>query len=225
MNLLSLYLRIVRRWWWLILLPAVVVGLMGWLTYTPPGVSYTAGMRFTAGKSPQSKGQFFDPNLTAWQDSEYLTAGLSDWSKTGDFAERISAELASKGVELPPAAIVGSISSDYTRSQLVLYVNGGSAETVGQVANAAVMVMETQSAAVFPQYSEPPTVIALDTPQVNPVAVGVRSQLELLVRLGLGLAIGIALAFLAHYFDPFVRQPQDLLDLGLPVSGKIPKKG
>ena len=37
-------------------------------------------------------------------------------------------------------------------------------------------------------------------------------------------AAGLALALLAHYFDPFVRDRRDLEQLGLPVGGELPRR-
>ena len=42
--------------------------------------------------------------------------------------------------------------------------------------------------------------------------------------MALGLAAGVALALLAHYFDPFVRDRHDLEQLGLPVLGDLPRR-
>jgi len=58
---------------------------------------------------------------------------------------------------------------------------------------------------------------------VGASAPGLRAMLDLPIRLGLGLAVGVALAFLAHYVDPFVRNKQDIEALGVKVLGEIPK--
>jgi capsular polysaccharide biosynthesis protein len=44
------------------------------------------------------------------------------------------------------------------------------------------------------------------------------------LRVALALAAGLALALLAEYFDPTVRDRRDVDELGLEILGAIPKK-
>jgi capsular polysaccharide biosynthesis protein len=44
------------------------------------------------------------------------------------------------------------------------------------------------------------------------------------LKIGLGFAVGVALAFAAHYFDPFVREKEELEKLGLRVIAEVPKR-
>ena len=61
-------------------------------------------------------------------------------------------------------------------------------------------------------------------PVVNPIAPGIRSQLDLPLRVALALLAGLGLALLAHYIDPTVRDRAELERLRLPVLGEIPKE-
>jgi uncharacterized protein involved in exopolysaccharide biosynthesis len=222
---LRLYLAILRRWWWLILLPALVVGGIGLATYRRPPLTYGATVRFTASLPPSAQEEGFDPTYYSWLTSEYIVGSLSDWIRTGAFAQAVSDELAARGTPLPAPAVQGALASDYVRSQLLLFVNTGDPEQTRRIAEAAITVLQTRSGEAFPQLGGvDATVTALDSPNVGASAPGLRAMLDLPVRLGLGLAVGVALAFLAHYADPFVRSRRDVEDLAIRVLGEIPKK-
>ena len=217
---LRLYLSILRRWWWLAAIPALVVGAVGLATYRRPPTTYNATVRFNASLPPTLGGSGFDPTYYSWLTSEYIAGGLSDWIKTSAFAQAASDELAAQGKMLG-----ASFTSDYVRSQLVLFVNGGDADSVKAAAEAAITVLQTRNAEAFPQLGGTNAVVAaLDAPTVAASSPGMRSLIDLPIRLGLGLAVGVALAFLAHYLDPFLRSKQEVEAMGLKVLGEIPKK-
>jgi capsular polysaccharide biosynthesis protein len=67
-------------------------------------------------------------------------------------------------------------------------------------------------------------VTPLDVPSIGSSSVGLRDSLDLPIRLILGVAVGFACAFLAHYLDPFVRERKDVEGLGINVIAEIPKK-
>lgn len=223
---LRLYLNILRRWWWLVLLPAVVIGGIGLATYRRPSVTYGATVRFTASLPPTFTADGgFDPNYYSWLTSEYIVGSLSDWIKTGAFARAVSDELALQGKNIAAPVVQGSLASDYVRSQLILYVNTGSVENTHAIAEAAIKVLQTRNAEAFPQLGGVnAAVTALDQPNVGASGPGLRSMLDLPIRLGLGFAAGLALAFAAHYIDPFIRNTNDIELLGLAVLGKIPRR-
>lgn len=222
---LRAYFRILRRWWLLVLLPALVVGGAGLATYQPPPATYGATVRFTASLPPTLQGQGFDPNYYSWLTSEYIVGSLSDWIRTGSFARAVSDELAAQGQDITPPVVQAALSSDYVRSQLILFVNTGSTEATFAIASAAVKVLQTRNADAFPQLGGVNAVVtALDEPSVGLSTPGLRSLLDLPIRLGLGLAVGLALAFAAHYLDPFIRTRDDVLQLDLKVLAEIPKE-
>ena len=222
---LHTYLNILRRRWWLILLPTLIIGGYGLATYQRPPTTYAATVRFTASLPPTVSGQGFDPNYYSWLTSEYIVGSLSDWIKTGDFAQAVSDQLATEGQSIAPAVVQASLASDYVRSQLLLYVTTGSTADTFAIANAAIRVLQTRNAAAFPQLGGVNAVVnALDQPNVGVSSPGLRSLIDLPIRLGLGLAVGLALAFTAHYLDPFIRNKSDIEMLGLQVLIEIPKK-
>jgi capsular polysaccharide biosynthesis protein len=50
-----------------------------------------------------------------------------------------------------------------------------------------------------------------------------REQLDLPLRIALALAAGVALAFLMHYLDDYVRERSDLEKLDVVVLGEVPR--
>ncbi len=219
------YFNIARRWWWLILLPAVVIGGYGLATYQRPPTTYGTTVHFTASLPPTVKGQGFDPTYYSWLTSEYIVGSLADWIKTGSFAQDVADELAKQGKPVAAPVVQGSLASDYVRSQLNLIVTSDSTETTYDIATAAIKVLQTRNAEAFPQLGGVnAAVTALDAPNVGVSSPGLRSLVDLPSRLGLGLAVGLALAFAAHYFDPFLRTKEDVTQLDLTVLAEIPKK-
>jgi len=221
------YVRIALRWWWLIFLPPLMVGAYGLATYRPAPSSYTTSLRFTAGQ-PQSLTTIpgYDANYYRWLTSEYIVGGLKDWARTGAFAEAVSRELAASGTTLSADSLRGAIASDNARSVLFIYLTWGDREQLLALAQSVTKVLQEQNAEVFPQLGgQPAAVVLLDSPNPAPVGISLRARLDLPLKVGLGFAVGLALAFLAHYFDPFVREKDELERMGMKVVGELPKGG
>lgn len=218
--------RILLRRWWLILLPALVLGAVAIITYDAPQPTFAATMRFAVGYTPDPNLQsLYDSFYPAWLASEYIAGGLSDWARTGNFAQAVSEDLAARGDDVPPAAVAASIASDHTRSIVVLYFNGGDPALLQSVAESAARVLQTRNATVFPQNGpHGASVTPLDNPAVGAAPPSLRARLELPIRIGLAIAAGLVLALLAHYLDPMIRDRSDVEALGLSIVGEIPKR-
>jgi capsular polysaccharide biosynthesis protein len=219
------YLVIARRWWWLILLPAVVAGLYGAATYQRPATTYSASLRYTAGQPAtlvSSPG--YDPNYYRWLTSEYIVTGLKSWVQSESFAQAVSAELASAGKPVALNAVSGALAADNARSILVVSFSSSDPSQVPAIFDAITHVLQQDNATVFPQLGGLAAIVQpLDRPGVVPVAPSLRARLDFPLKVAVGLALGIGLALLAHYLDPFVRDRRDLDRLGLPVAGEIPR--
>lgn len=217
--------KIGLRWWWLIVLPALVVGVYGLATYHPPATAYTTSLRFTAGQpAALAASPNYDPNYYRWLTSEYIVNALKEWVRTGTFAEAVSAKLAEKGVSLPAGAVAGALAADNARSLLVVYITWGNPDQLPTLAEAVTTVLREQNASVFPQLGKlAAEVVPLDTGGIVPVPPSLRARFDLLLKVGLGLVVGVALAFVAHYFDPFVRGKEELEAMGWIVIAEIPK--
>ena len=222
---LRLILKILLRRWWLELLPPILVGAYTVITYQPPATTYATTLRFSVGYTPQQETTtLYDRFYPAWLTSEYIAGGLSDWAKTGDFAQTVAEDATSHGHAIAAPEVAGSITSDHLRSIVVLYLNGGDQEKLTAIASSAAHVFQTRNGVVFPQNGPSgATVTPLDTPAVAPALPSLRSRLDIPIRIGLALALGIALAFAAHYFDPCIRDRQEVEALGLTIVGEIPK--
>lgn len=215
-------LKILKRYWYFVVIPPVLVGLFTLITYRAPAPGYAATLRFSVGYAPDTQTtSLYDRNYPAWLTSEYIAGGLSDWAKTGDFAQAVAQ---AAGGNVTPGEVAGAIVSDHLRSIVVLYLNGGDAEKLAAIGAAAIQVLQTRNSVVFPQNGAGATVTPLDEVVVAPAPPALRARLDIPIRLTLGLALGAALAFAAYYFDPRLRDRAEVEALGLSVIGEIPKK-
>jgi hypothetical protein len=214
----------------LILLPTLVVGLYGLATYRAPTGGYALSLRYTAGQpATLAESPNYDPNYYRWLTSEYIVNALKDWTRTGNFVAAVNAKLSAGGSTMPPASISGA---DNARSILVIYLSTGlsdpqvATEQLRQTAEAVTTVLQEQNAEVFPQLGGQAAVVTpLDTAAPGRVPPSLRAQLELPLKIGLGLVVGVALALAAHYLDPFVREKDELEKMGLRVIAEMPKSG
>lgn len=217
--------KILIRWWWLILVPPLVVGVYGFAKHQPAPVAYTTSLRFTAGQPQASAVSGYDPNYYRWLTSEYIIGGLKDWVRTSAFADAVSAELTARGVSIPASSVAGAINfSDNARSILVIGLQWNDPAQLTSLAQAVTAVLQTQNAAAFPQLGgQAATVMLLDQGGLAPVVPSLRTRFDLLLKIGLGLVVGLALALAAHYLDPFIREKDEVEGLGLAVIAEIPK--
>jgi capsular polysaccharide biosynthesis protein len=229
MELKQLFAVVARRWW-LIALPAVValiltIPAIG--TMLRPPVNYSVGVRLTASQPPtgDSAKTFEEQSYISWLGSEYAIVNLATWMRTDSFAREISALLApTLGKQLDPEALRAAITSDSARSIMTFYVTSwpDAAETK-LIADAAVQVMQTKNAAYFAQLgASPAQVVPLDNAIVVPVPIPLAVRFGPLLRIVVGLAAGVALAFLAEYLDNAIRSRSEIEALGLNVIGEIP---
>jgi capsular polysaccharide biosynthesis protein len=215
-------LKILRRYWYLIVIPPLLVSVFSLITYRAPAPGYTSTLRFSVGYAPEQQAtSLYDRNYPAWLTSEYIAGGLSDWAKTGDFAQAVADEA---GQNLSAGEVAGSLVSDHLRSIVVLYLNGGDADKLTAIGTAAIQVLQQRNNIVFPQNGAGATVTALDGVVVAPAAPSLRARLDIPIRLALGLVFGVVLAFVAYYLDPRVRDRADVEAIGLSIIVEIPKK-
>jgi capsular polysaccharide biosynthesis protein len=228
------YWRIFARRWWLALLPALIVVVYTLVTYDRPPTLYQAHLNFTAGLPPEDKPDDYTyDGYYAWLTSEYIANSLSDVVRRERFAAAVSTRLADSGVlmpdgaPIPSAAIQGAIASDNAQSLFVVYVTWGDPVTLSAIADAITLELTENASAYFSQLADVPLPPARRVDQPAPAAVppSLRSQLTgPVVRIALGLAVGVALVFLLHYVDPTVRERTELEALGYTVLAEIPRR-
>lgn len=218
--------NILRRRWALALIPAVIVLVIGLATWRPAPPAYNAGVRFIVGQPPgAAAGEFDEQRYYNWLTSEYIVNGLTDWVRGGKFAEAVSKRLAAQGIDVPPGAIQGGLAADNARSMLTLSLTAADPVLLARMIDGAIAVLTEDNAAALPQLGGETAVLTqLDDPVVNPIGAGIRSQLDLPLRVALALVAGAGLALLAHYVDPAVRDRAEVEQAGLAVLGEIPRE-
>jgi capsular polysaccharide biosynthesis protein len=220
------YWKALRRRWMLVLIPAVIVLLLGLASYRPAPPAFNVGVRFLVGQQPSLRAATSDEErYYNWLTSEYIVNGLNDWVRGGNFAQAVSEHLTAQGISVPPGAIQAGIAADNARSMLTLSLNGNDAAVLEQMMNSAIAVLTEQNAQALPQLGgETAVLVQLDDPVVNQLSSGIRSQLDLPLRVALALAVGVGLALLAEYLDPTIRERREVERIGLPVLGEIPRE-
>ena len=223
---LAAYWKVLKRRWLLVVIPTIVVLAVGLATYRPPAQSYNVGVRFLVSQQPAPAAEQSDEEgYYTWLESEYIVNGLTDWVSGNRFGEAVSDELAEEGIVVPPGSIQAGLVADNARSMLTLSLTHGDPEALAAIMAAAIRVLQEQNEEALPQLGgQPAELTLLDTPIVNQIPAGFRSQLDLPLRLLVALAVGVGLAFLVDYLDPMVREREEVEALGLPLLGEIPKK-
>lgn len=217
--------KVLFRRWWLVIVPVLVVLAYVVFTYRPPPMVYQVVMRFAAGTKPAGLSEDYD-RYYPWLASEYIANGLADVAETGVFAQAVASRLAEAGIEVAPGAIQPAIVTDNAQSILVIYITWPDGTQIVAVADAITAELTGNGVAYFPQLeSVEPAVRPLDAPTPVPLPLGLRTQLMgPVIKIGLALVIGVALALLWHYLDPTVREAAELEALGLGVLAEIPRR-
>jgi capsular polysaccharide biosynthesis protein len=220
------YWKILKRRWLLVLIPALVVLAAGLVTYRSPAAAYNTGVRFLVGQSPAADAELQDEQrYYNWLTSEYIVNGLTDWVRGGEFAAEVSAYLVQQGYEIPAHAVQAGLVADNARSMLTISLTHGDAQQLAVMMDGVIEVLTTANAQALPQLGGDTAVLTqLDQPIVNPVPSGIRSQLDLPLRILLALFAGVGLALLVEYLDPTIRDRQETEAAGLQVLGEIPRK-
>lgn len=216
--------RIFRRRWLLALIPAAIVLIIGIATYRPPATAYNVGVRFIVGQPPVvGESRTDEQRYYNWLTSEYIVNGLTDWVRGNAFGQAVSDRLASQGIDVPAGAVQGGLAADNARSMFTLSLTHHDPQTLADIMNAAMIVLVEQNHEALPQLGGDPAIVTpLDSPVVNPIPAGIRSQLDLPLRLLIALAAGIGLALTVEYIDPTVRERRELEEIGYTVLAEIP---
>ena len=219
------YWKLFKRRWLLVFLPAVVVLAIGLATFQSPPPVYNVGVRFLVSQPPSEGADMADEQrYYNWLASEYIVNGLTDWVKGGTFATAVSQELAAQGLDVPAGAIQGGLAADNARSMLIVSLTYGDGEVLAAMMAAVATVLQEQNS-VLPQLDgDTAVLVQLDQPIVNQIPAGIRSQLDLPLRILLALGAGVGLALLIEYLDPTIRERDEIEKLGLPIVGESPKK-
>jgi capsular polysaccharide biosynthesis protein len=225
------YWSILRRRWWIPLLLGLLVGLLSLLQlrpWQPKPPAYTASLRMLVGVLPAAAEDvttYYDPRYYAWLTSEYLVDDFTEVVRSQLFAANVSARLADQQIVVPPGVIQGSAATGKLHRIIALNLSGGDETQLRQIADAAAAELAENAPAYFQQLgTEGAGVTLIDGPTIGQVGPSLRDQLELPLRVLLGVVVGIGLVFLLHYLDTAVRTAAELEAMGLPVLGQIPRR-
>ena len=220
---LTALIRTLFRRWWLVAVP-VVLSVMLVLSSLIGGPSdraagFSVQLRYSAAQElnlPQRDGDYQD----VWLASELMVNAFTDWVRSSSFRHEIAEGLADPTVDLAPLVIA----ADNARSIGVIYLGHSSAESLQRIADAAIAVLSNRNHTYFPQLGgQAAQVTILEPPIVTPAPPPLTDRVAPILRLAVGLFIGLVLAFLAEYLDLRVYHRSDLQRLGLHVVGNIPR--
>jgi capsular polysaccharide biosynthesis protein len=222
------YWRILRRRWWLPVGLALLVGLFTLAMQRPwqaRPASYQATMRFNVGLQPERiPGVYTFDRYYTMLTSEYLVDDMSEIVRSQAFTGEVSRRLVDKGITVPAGAIGSSTQPGKLHRILTVTVNWGDEAQLRAIADAVAATLTSRVADFFSQFSTPEADIrVIDPPVISVVAPPARQQLDLPLRVLLGLAAGAGLAFLLHYLDQSVRDTAELEAMGLRVLGRVPR--
>ncbi len=225
---LRTYWKIISRRWWLPVGLALLVGLLTLGMQKPwqaRPASYNAAMRFNVGIAPERiPGVYTYDRYYTMLTSEYLVDDLGEIVRSQAFAAAVSARLADQGIVVPAGAIGSNTQPGKLHRILTVNVGWSDEAQLRAIAKAIAATLTESSAEFFGQFSaEEADIRLIDPPTISQVGRPAREQLDLPLRMLLGLAAGIALAFLWHYLDTTVRERAELEQMGLTVLGEIPR--
>ena len=217
-------IRIGLRRWWLIALPVLlsaVIAIPEFISSSArPAVTYSTQIRYSAAQALNLPARLAD-YTDVWTASERTVDALTDWLRSSSFRAEVGAQLGEAGPSLDSL----QIAADNARAVGVIYLYHRDAEALSAIAEAAVQVLSVRNQIYFPQLGgEAAQITILDTPAIGTVPPGLLSRLAPLIRMGVALILGLALALLAEFIDPTVYHQNDLRRLGMPIIASIPRE-
>ena len=215
--------RVILRRWWLILLPVLLAAVIAIpeLVRTPgAGQSgFNARISYSAAQTlnlPQHTGDYTD----VWLASEHVVDALTDWVRSSSFRGEIQSQLAGSDTELGSL----QIAADNVRNVGAIYFSHRDHAALGEIVDAALLVLTSRSQAYFPQLGgDSALVTILDQSAVSAAPAPLTNRFAPLIRLGIAVLIGLALALFAEYADQTVYHQNDLRRLGIPLVGSVPR--
>ena len=215
--------RVVLRRWWLIILPvllAAVIAIPEFIRASNAGQSgYNAQISYSAAQLfnlPEREGDYTD----VWLASEHTVDALTDWARSSSFRQEIQNLLSEQDTPLDSL----QVAADNVRNVGVIYFSHRNSEALSAIVDAAMLVLTTRSQAYFPQLGgDSAQVTILDQATVTAAPAPLTNRLSPLIRLGIAVLIGLALAFFAEYVDQTIYHQDDLRRLGIPLVGSVPR--
>jgi capsular polysaccharide biosynthesis protein len=161
----------------------------------------------------------------SWLASEYFADDLSEIIKSGAFAADVAASL---GQGPASATVKDVVRVRKTHRILEITVQAGTPDEASRFGMAIANVVQTQGSKYLAQLATPQPmgqVVLIDPPTVRASTTTGSRWLDLALRGGLGLLVGLLLAVVLEYLDSRLRTAREVEQyLGLPVLGEIPSR-
>ncbi len=195
---LTTFIRIVRRFWLLIIVPALVAsGLSLWFDLQrPPRYVATARLLLTYPVVDDTD------KVDNWQIIEYLIDDLPQVLSSAAFAARVQPLLSARNISLTPAEIQQGLRMTPIHRSVDLHGEAASPEVALALVEAAVTALQTDGLAFWGRNGQL-NVVVLDSPATAQPTTSWRATLvDAALRAALGLVVGFALAVAASLLRP-----------------------
>lgn len=216
------YGRILWQRWWLLLLLPLLAGAFSVLTYRAPTVTFGYNLLYSVSFLPAPREDMDqDPRLGAVQASEYVADDLTRILTGSRFASFVQQYLPNG---TPLGAITGATRADKEHRLVSVSLQAGTAEEVGALGAAVQQAVENDLETLLNELwgTGELRLEQVDAGGPFPIGGGLRSQLDVPLRVALALAAAIALAFALDYLDDSIRSREEAARVA-PLLGEIPK--
>jgi len=223
---LRAYADILMRRWWVVAGLTLLTAAIAILTSPFTQGGYTATVRLLLSvPSEAPRGAYFTyDKYYSLLSTEYVTDDYIEVVRSKGFLQDVRRETSLQGSDL---TITAQPRSERAPRVLTVAVGARDENDAQRAANAAVDLIVSHSEDYFPGLGNRGVIARLiDPAEVASATAGGRALLNVGLRTLLGLAVGLALAFLLHYVDPRLYTAAEVRrHVGLPVLGEVPKYG
>lgn len=221
---LRAYWDILLRRWWVVAGLTMLTAIVSVLTSPLAQGGYTATVRLLLSvPSEAPRGAYFTyDKYYSLLSTEYVTDDYIEVVRSRGFLQDVRRDTNLQGSDL---TITAQPRSERAPRVLTVTVSSRNENDAERAANAAVDLIVGRSEDYFPGLGSRGVIARLiDPPEVAPATAGGRALLNVGLRTLLGLAVGLALAFLLHAVDPRLHTADDVRrHTGLPVLGEVPR--
>lgn len=221
---LRAYWEIIRRRWWIVAALTVLTAAISFLTSPLTQGNYAATMRVLVSVPAEPpRGSYFTyDNYYSLLSSEYITDDFIEVVRSQAFLADVRQEMG--GSSDPSLSIQSQPRSERAPRIITITVSSANAEDTRRAAEAAAKIIGQRASDYFAQLKANSVAArVIDPPVVVPPTAGGRSYLNVLLRTGLGLVVGLGLVFLLHYLDTTVYGAEDVRRyLGAPILAELP---
>lgn len=216
------YGRILLRRWWLILALPLLAGIFTVATYRAPVPRYNYDLQFSVSFLPiERERSDQDPRLGAVQASEYVADDLTEVFVSSRFATMVQSHLPN---ETPIGAIIAATRAEREHRLITLTLEGRTAEEVQTLGTAVRTAAREDLASLLGELWGAGDLRLEVMNEAGPYLVedGLRSQLDVPIRVVIALVAAVVLAFALDYLDDSIRNRAEAEQLVGRVLGEIP---